>query len=255
MNHFAKPLFNYCQALFLHDWTHEFSDDHSAWQAGRNSLGALLQMQPKVDPDFVVWDMFAPSDFKRGKAKAPPAVPAVPAGYKLLKNTTPAEREWAEDASHENGCCHNTCSDCGRMFVGHKRRVICKSCAAAPAAPAPEVAAQVGEREAFEAWAAAEGFCVHRDGSEKYSEYHKTTTRWAWKAWQARAAHATQQHAGPEVRGLTDADARILQEAERVKAADSYFKARAWMLDTAANRRFFEAGFDAAWGVKLAESD
>jgi hypothetical protein len=43
------------------------------------------------------------------------------------------------------------------------------------------------ERAAFEAWAGAEGFCLHRDDSEKYRDYHRATTRWAWEAWQARA--------------------------------------------------------------------
>ena len=44
------------------------------------------------------------------------------------------------------------------------------------------------ERAAFEAWAESEHFNIHRDDSEKYSDYHKATTRWAWSAWQARAA-------------------------------------------------------------------
>jgi hypothetical protein len=44
------------------------------------------------------------------------------------------------------------------------------------------------EREAFEAWAAANQFDIHRDESDKYRDYHRATTRWAWQAWQARAA-------------------------------------------------------------------
>lgn len=54
---------------------------------------------------------------------------AVPAGYKFLKDSTHAERSWPEDASHENGNYSNTCCHCGREFVGHKRRVVCKVCA------------------------------------------------------------------------------------------------------------------------------
>jgi hypothetical protein len=42
-----------------------------------------------------------------------------------------------------------------------------------------------------------------------------------------------------------------IKEGERIAASDRYFGARAFMLDTAANRRLFDAGFDAAWGVKL----
>ena len=41
------------------------------------------------------------------------------------------------------------------------------------------------ERAAFERWAEANQFCVQRDDSEKYREYHRATTRWAWMAWQA----------------------------------------------------------------------
>jgi hypothetical protein len=51
------------------------------------------------------------------------------------------------------------------------------------------------ERERFEAWAASEGFNIDRDESEKYRDYHRATTRWAWQAWQARAALASQQAA------------------------------------------------------------
>ena len=41
------------------------------------------------------------------------------------------------------------------------------------------------ERAAFERWAEANQFCTHRDDSDKYREYHRATTRWAWQAWQA----------------------------------------------------------------------
>ena len=68
-------------------------------------------------------------------AAAPAAQPVAPDGWKLLKDTTHDERSWNEDASHENGCYHNTCHYCGRMFTGHKRRVTCKACTAATPAP------------------------------------------------------------------------------------------------------------------------
>lgn len=51
-----------------------------------------------------------------------------PQGYRLLKDTTHAERSWSEDTSLENGNYSNTCCNCFRSFIGHKRRVICKSC-------------------------------------------------------------------------------------------------------------------------------
>jgi hypothetical protein len=38
-------------------------------------------------------------------------------------------RSWPEDFEHENGnyCCK--CCQCGKMFTGHKRRVVCRVCA------------------------------------------------------------------------------------------------------------------------------
>lgn len=48
------------------------------------------------------------------------------------------ERNWTEDFSHENGEYQNLCIQCGCIFIGHKRRHICKVCAhPAPAVPNP----------------------------------------------------------------------------------------------------------------------
>ncbi|UAN04418.1 hypothetical protein [Achromobacter mucicolens] len=47
---------------------------------------------------------------------------------------------------------------------------------------------------------------------------------------------------------MTDKD-KAIQEAERIAAADEYFKARAWLMDTTDNRRIFEAGFDRAYAL------
>lgn len=38
------------------------------------------------------------------------------------------ERGYSEDFSHENGNYTNICCRCKECFLGHKRRVICKSC-------------------------------------------------------------------------------------------------------------------------------
>ena len=43
-------------------------------------------------------------------------------------------RDWPEDAAHENGNYQNECVTCGRLFTGHKRRVLCRACAD-PVAP------------------------------------------------------------------------------------------------------------------------
>lgn len=36
---------------------------------------------------------------------------------------------WPEDAGLENGNYQNRCMECGEPFYGHKRRVVCKTCA------------------------------------------------------------------------------------------------------------------------------
>ena len=48
---------------------------------------------------------------------------------------------------------------------------------------------------------------------------------------------------------MTDNIEKIVQEAECVAAADEYFKARTWIMDTNDNRRIFEAGFDRAYAL------
>lgn len=40
-----------------------------------------------------------------------------------------------------------------------------------------------------------------------------------------------------------------IQEGERIAAADEYFAARTWIMDTNDNRRIFEAGFDRAYAL------
>lgn len=46
-------------------------------------------------------------------------------------------RDWHEDASHENGNYWNECGTCHGMFIGHKRRVLCRECATASSEPLP----------------------------------------------------------------------------------------------------------------------
>lgn len=38
-------------------------------------------------------------------------------------------RDWPEDFGHENGRYWCKCIECGNAFMGHKRRVVCKTCA------------------------------------------------------------------------------------------------------------------------------
>lgn len=42
---------------------------------------------------------------------------------------------WPEDWLGDNGEYLSRCHECGEMFLGHKRRIKCKPCAALPAPP------------------------------------------------------------------------------------------------------------------------
>lgn len=39
-------------------------------------------------------------------------------------------RDWPEDFPSENCNYQNICCECGQVFIGHKRRVVCKVCVA-----------------------------------------------------------------------------------------------------------------------------
>lgn len=39
-----------------------------------------------------------------------------------------SERNFPEDKALENGNYTNLCCNCGKWFIGHKRRVLCKVC-------------------------------------------------------------------------------------------------------------------------------
>jgi len=59
----------YHDALRSHDWSFEYSDDHSVWQRGRAQLGELQHLQKQCDPDFTIWNRFAPSGYQRKISK------------------------------------------------------------------------------------------------------------------------------------------------------------------------------------------
>jgi hypothetical protein len=44
----------------------------------------------------------------------------------------PMSKDWKEDFEHENGTYQNKCGSCDSVFLGHKRRVVCKVCAQEP---------------------------------------------------------------------------------------------------------------------------
>lgn len=54
----------YVAALKAHDWSFEYSSDQRKWRAGKESLIALRTAQGLIDPDFTVWNTFAPPDHR-----------------------------------------------------------------------------------------------------------------------------------------------------------------------------------------------
>ena len=60
-------------------------------------------------------------------------------GYPMNKpdDGIAAPNDWPEDFPQENGYYSCRCCECNKMFYGHKRRVVCKVCAA-PAQEADE---------------------------------------------------------------------------------------------------------------------
>lgn len=56
----------YVAALLRMDWKFEFSDDHRAWQAGRDELVRLRDLRDKLDPDHALWKANAPKEYHHG---------------------------------------------------------------------------------------------------------------------------------------------------------------------------------------------
>jgi hypothetical protein len=47
--------------------------------------------------------------------------------YELFNRKYPG-RDWIEDRQDENGNYENECIICKKLFIGHKRRVVCFKC-------------------------------------------------------------------------------------------------------------------------------
>jgi hypothetical protein len=56
----------YINALKWHDWDYEYSDDYSVVSRTRKVQHQIEQAQPALDPDFHVWNRYAPTNHKRG---------------------------------------------------------------------------------------------------------------------------------------------------------------------------------------------
>jgi len=50
----------YVKLLKSHDWTYDYSDDHSVWRRGADAHKKLRQMSDKLDPEHEVWNKYDP---------------------------------------------------------------------------------------------------------------------------------------------------------------------------------------------------
>lgn len=100
----------------------------SAW-AGLNPANFLPEPVRRPDPAGF-------ADILLRAATAPPVPHVDEPGFHLLPLDAP--RNWTEDYPHENGQYMCRCRvGCGRLFLGYKRRMLCRECANETESAAP----------------------------------------------------------------------------------------------------------------------
>lgn len=57
----------YRELLAIHDWRYDYSEDYSVWAKGKSHAGKIMDLQPEIDPEFKIWNEYAPADYKRSK--------------------------------------------------------------------------------------------------------------------------------------------------------------------------------------------
>ena len=60
----GEELKNYIQKLKNHDWTYDYADDHRSWSKGSKERGELRMIQKEIDPDFEIWNEYAPDGYE-----------------------------------------------------------------------------------------------------------------------------------------------------------------------------------------------
>ena len=55
----------YRDALATHDWYYDYSDSYSTWAAGKSQRDAILSMAANIDPNYKIYNEYAPAEFKR----------------------------------------------------------------------------------------------------------------------------------------------------------------------------------------------
>jgi hypothetical protein len=61
--HAKSDLEKYVQHLQYHDWYFNYADDHRVWEAGNAAAHKLHDEQKRLDPEFLVWNQYAPKAF------------------------------------------------------------------------------------------------------------------------------------------------------------------------------------------------
>jgi hypothetical protein len=64
---FTGTMEEYKQMLASHDWFYGMSDDFRVWKAGQAVDSRMRRFQFALDPDFKVWNQYAPDYFKFNK--------------------------------------------------------------------------------------------------------------------------------------------------------------------------------------------
>lgn len=97
------------------------------------AIGCTQGQYPMIAARLREWLDHARADLNEGRLVASSTTEfSVPKGWRLIKDATHDERRWKEDGGHENGNYYNECLACGRGFIGHKRRAVCKACSETP---------------------------------------------------------------------------------------------------------------------------
>ena len=62
--HAMMDKINYINDLKSHDWYYQYSDDQRVWRAGGEASAALHATQQKLDPDYQLWNKYAPKEYQ-----------------------------------------------------------------------------------------------------------------------------------------------------------------------------------------------
>ena len=59
----------YISALKSHDWWYDRSDDPSVYRSGSRERADLVAAAEKIDPDYAIWNAYAPEYFQHKPLK------------------------------------------------------------------------------------------------------------------------------------------------------------------------------------------